>query len=62
MKMTLEEANSKKIIVWWDVDTFGIDPADIDLIEWINQELIFDFPGEQIKELIKEYEENNRVD
>ena len=72
MKMTLEQAQSKKIIVWWDPEHFNIDPKNLDLIEWINQELICEDLEEQVRDLIlefgqvakliKEYEENNRVD
>ena len=53
--MTLEEAASKKIIVWWDPEHFGIDEKNFDLIEWINMELFCEPLEEQVRDLIKEY-------
>jgi tagatose-1,6-bisphosphate aldolase len=55
MKMTLEQAQSKKIIVWWDVEHFNIDSQNRDLIEWINQELVCEDLEQQVRDLIIEY-------
>ena len=69
--MTLEQAQSKKIIVWWDAEDFNIDPQNLDLIEWINQELVCEDLEQQVRDLIieygqmekrmKEYRENTNV-
>ena len=53
--MTLEQAQSKKIIVWWDAEDFNIDPQNLDLIEWINQELVCEDLEQQVRDLIIEY-------
>ena len=72
MTMTLEQAQSKKIIVWWDPEHFNIDPQNLDLIEWINQELVCEDLEQQVRDLVieygqmerrmKEYKENDDVD
>jgi tagatose-1,6-bisphosphate aldolase len=55
MTMTLEQAQSKKIIVWWDAEDFNIDPQNLDLIEWINQELVCEDLEQQVRDLVIEY-------
>jgi tagatose-1,6-bisphosphate aldolase len=55
MKMTLEQAESKKIIVWWDPEYFNIDPQNLDLIEWINQGLYCEDLEWQVRVLVSEY-------
>jgi hypothetical protein len=57
--MTLDEAYSKTILVWFDPAKFGIEPTNKELIEWINVRLDSRVLEAGVRNLLAEYREHH---